>query len=64
MTFNKIRVFHLNNNPVTRFGFATPVPSLSNLNIERAKLAALPDDLFVALIVRLHWQEVWLVLLP
>jgi adenylate cyclase len=45
-TFNKIRVFHLNNNPVTRFGFATPVPSLSNLNIERAKLAALPDDLF------------------
>ena len=46
-TFNKIRVFHLNNNPVTRFGFATPVPSLSNLNIERAKLAALPDDLFV-----------------
>jgi adenylate cyclase len=45
-TFNKIRVFHLNNNPVTRFGFATPIPSLSNLNIERAKLAALPDDLF------------------
>ncbi|KIW05758.1 hypothetical protein, variant [Verruconis gallopava] len=46
-TFSKIRVFHLNNNPVTRFGFATPVPTLSNLNIERAKLAALPDDLFV-----------------
>jgi adenylate cyclase len=46
-TFGKIRVFHLNNNPVTRFGFATPVPSLSNLNLERAKLAALPDDLFV-----------------
>lgn len=45
-TFSKIRVFHLNNNPVTRFGFAAPVPSLSNLNIERAKLAALPDDLF------------------
>jgi adenylate cyclase len=45
-TFSKIRVFHMNNNPVTRFGFATPVPTLSNLNIEKAQLAALPDDLF------------------
>jgi adenylate cyclase len=45
-TFTKIRVLHLNHNPVTRFGISAPIPSLSNLNIEKAKLAALPDDLF------------------
>ncbi|QDS78084.1 hypothetical protein FKW77_003774 [Venturia effusa] len=45
-TFTKIRVLHLNHNPVTRFDISAPIPSLSNLNIEKAKLAALPDDLF------------------
>jgi len=45
-TFNKIRVLHLNHNPVTRFDILSPVPTLSNLNIEKAKLAALPDNLF------------------
>jgi adenylate cyclase len=45
-TFTKIRVLHLNHNPVTRFDISAPVPTLSNLNIEKAKLAALPDNLF------------------
>ncbi|KAF2426187.1 hypothetical protein EJ08DRAFT_593925 [Tothia fuscella] len=45
-TFFKIRVLHLNHNPVTRFDISSPVPTLSNLNIEKAKLAALPDNLF------------------
>jgi adenylate cyclase len=45
-TFTKIRVLHLNHNPVTRFDISAHVPTLSNLNIEKAKLAALPDNLF------------------
>ncbi|EON67891.1 hypothetical protein W97_07388 [Coniosporium apollinis CBS 100218] len=45
-SFEKIRVLHLNHNPVTRFGMAAPVPSLSQLNLASAKLAQLPEDLF------------------
>jgi len=45
-TFAKLRNFHLNNNPVTRFGISAPIPTLYALNLEKAKLAALPDDLF------------------
>ncbi|KAK7712907.1 hypothetical protein SLS57_007651 [Botryosphaeria dothidea] len=46
-TFAKIRVLHLNHNPVTRFGLSSPVPTLSVLNLASAKLTQLPDDLFV-----------------
>jgi adenylate cyclase len=45
-TFAKLRIFNLNNNPVTRFGISAPIPTLTTLNLEKAKLAALPDDLF------------------
>jgi adenylate cyclase len=45
-SFPKIRVLALNHNPVTRFDLNAVVPTLSSLNIERAKLAALPDELF------------------
>ncbi|KAH6644112.1 hypothetical protein C7974DRAFT_407818 [Boeremia exigua] len=44
--FPKIRVLHMNHNPVTRFGLSGPVPSLSVLNLASAKLAQLPEDLF------------------
>jgi adenylate cyclase len=44
--FAKIRVLHMNHNPVTRFGITQSVPSLSVLNLASAKLAALPEDLF------------------
>jgi adenylate cyclase len=45
-TFARIRSLHLNHNPVTRFGIAAPIPTLTSLNLEKAKLAALPDDVF------------------
>lgn len=45
-SFPKIRVLHMNHNPVTRFGMNAPVPTLSILNLASAKLAQLPDDLF------------------
>ncbi|KAJ4303722.1 hypothetical protein N0V90_002623 [Kalmusia sp. IMI 367209] len=44
--FPKIRVLHMNHNPVTRFGMSQSVPSLSVLNLASAKLAALPEELF------------------
>ncbi|KAF2848183.1 PP2C-domain-containing protein [Plenodomus tracheiphilus IPT5] len=44
--FPKIRVLHMNHNPVTRFGLTQAVPSLSVLNLASAKLAQLPEDLF------------------
>ncbi|KAI8938986.1 hypothetical protein NX059_004830 [Plenodomus lindquistii] len=47
--FPKIRVLHMNHNPVTRFGLTQPVPSLSVLNLASAKLAQLPEDLFAKL---------------
>ena len=45
-TFARLRNFHLDHNPVTRFGISAPIPTLASLNLEKAKLAALPDDLF------------------
>ncbi|KAF2240879.1 PP2C-domain-containing protein [Trematosphaeria pertusa] len=44
--FPKIRVLHMNHNPVTRFGVSQSTPSLSVLNLASAKLAQLPEDLF------------------
>ncbi|KAF1939581.1 PP2C-domain-containing protein [Clathrospora elynae] len=44
--FPKIRVLHMNHNPVTRFGLTQSTPSLSVLNLASAKLAQLPEDLF------------------
>ncbi|KAF2753630.1 PP2C-domain-containing protein [Pseudovirgaria hyperparasitica] len=45
-TFEKVKVLHMNHNPVTRFGITSYVPSLSVLNLASAKLAQLPEDLF------------------
>jgi adenylate cyclase len=44
--FRKIRVLHMNHNPVTRFAMTESVPSLSVLNLASAKLSHLPEDLF------------------
>ncbi|KAF1916408.1 hypothetical protein BDU57DRAFT_450275 [Ampelomyces quisqualis] len=44
--FPKIKVLHMNHNPVTRFGLSYSVPSLTALNLASAKLAQLPEDLF------------------
>ncbi|KAF2274808.1 PP2C-domain-containing protein [Westerdykella ornata] len=44
--FARIRVLHMNHNPVTRFGVSAPVPTLSVLNLASAKLSQLPEDLF------------------
>lgn len=45
-SFSRLKVLYLNHNPVTRFGFSAPVPTLSVLNLASAKLVQLPDDLF------------------
>jgi adenylate cyclase len=45
-TFPTIRGLFINNNPITRFDITSPIPTLTNLFIEKAKLAALPDLLF------------------
>ncbi|PSN64321.1 PP2C-domain-containing protein [Corynespora cassiicola Philippines] len=45
-SFPKIRVLHMNHNPVTRFDIRQPVPTLSALNLASAKLAQLPEELF------------------
>ncbi|KAF2001416.1 PP2C-domain-containing protein [Amniculicola lignicola CBS 123094] len=45
-SFPKIRVLHMNHNPVTRFGMSAAVPTLTALNLASAALAQLPEDLF------------------
>ncbi|KAF2670960.1 PP2C-domain-containing protein [Microthyrium microscopicum] len=45
-SFHALRGLSLNSNPVTKFDITSPLPSLGNLRLERAKLSALPDDLF------------------
>ncbi|KAK9472141.1 uncharacterized protein V1510DRAFT_138580 [Dipodascopsis tothii] len=42
----KLRVFHLNQNPVTRFNFAVPIASLTTLNLSNAKLSNFPEGFF------------------
>ncbi|GAM86594.1 hypothetical protein ANO11243_046080 [Dothideomycetidae sp. 11243] len=45
-SFARLKLLFIDHNPVTRFGLASPVPSLSVLNIASAKLSQLPDDLY------------------
>lgn len=45
-SFAKIRILHLDHNPVTRFDFTSPVGSLSSLNIASAKIAQLDDTVY------------------
>ncbi|SMR56502.1 unnamed protein product [Zymoseptoria tritici ST99CH_3D1] len=46
-SFHCLKVLFLNHNPVTNFDLNSPVPSLSVLNLASAKLAQLPDALFM-----------------
>ncbi|KAL6714616.1 hypothetical protein ACLMJK_008041 [Lecanora helva] len=45
-SFGKIRIFHLDHNPMTRFDFKAPVLSLSSLNIASCKISRLDDSIF------------------
>lgn len=47
--FERLRTLYLNHNPVTRFSFSVPVPTLSTLSLASAKLVQLPDDTFYKL---------------
>jgi adenylate cyclase len=49
-TFQQIGRLELNNNPITRFDITSPIPTLWHLNLSKAKLAALPDDLFAKIV--------------
>lgn len=45
-SFAKIRILHLDHNPITRFDFISSVASLSSLNIASAKITQLDDTVF------------------
>ncbi len=45
-TFERIRIFHLDHNPMTRFDFKGPVPSLTSLNVASCKISQLDDSIF------------------
>ncbi|KAG8532674.1 uncharacterized protein KY384_002551 [Bacidia gigantensis] len=45
-SFEKIRILHVDHNPMTRFDFKAPVPSLTALNIASCKVAQLDDSCF------------------
>ena len=45
-SFERIRVFHLDHNPMTRFDFKSPVPSLTSLNLASCKISQLDDSIF------------------
>ncbi|KAK9322716.1 phosphatase 2C-domain-containing protein [Lipomyces orientalis] len=42
----RMRVLHLNQNPVTRFNFALPMITLTALNLANAKMSAFPEGFF------------------
>lgn len=44
--FSKLRLLHLDHNPITRFDLTVPIQTLTTLNIASAKLAELEDSLF------------------
>jgi len=46
-TFGRLKILMIDHNPVTRFGFTAPIPSLTILNIASAKISQLPDDLYL-----------------
>ena len=45
-SFDRIRILHLDHNPMTRFDFKAPVSSLTSLNLASCKLAQLDDGCF------------------
>ncbi|KAL9127566.1 MAG: hypothetical protein Q9217_003583 [Psora testacea] len=45
-SFDRIRILHLDHNPITRFDFKAPVSSLTSLNLASCKVAQLDDSCF------------------
>ena len=45
-SFDRIRMLHLDHNPISRFDFKAPVPSLTSLNLASCKVAQLDDSCF------------------
>ena len=45
-SFDRIRMLHLDHNPMTRFDFKAPVASLTSLNLTSCKVAQLDDSCF------------------
>ena len=45
-SFAQIRLLHLDHNPISRFDFKAPVPSLTSLNLASAKISQLDDSIF------------------
>lgn len=45
-SFERIRLLHLDHNPMTRFDFKAPVTTLTSLNLASAKIAQLDDSIF------------------
>ena len=44
--FAKLRIFHIDHNPITRFDLTSAMPGLTSLNIASAKIAQVDDTLF------------------
>lgn len=42
----RMRVLHLNQNPVTRFNISLPMGTLSSINLANAKMSSFPDGFF------------------
>ena len=45
-SFEQIRLLHLDHNPMTRFDFKAPVPTLTTLNVASCKISQLDDSCF------------------
>ncbi|KAL9101660.1 MAG: hypothetical protein Q9163_003099 [Psora crenata] len=45
-SFERLRILHMDHNPITRFDFKAPVSSLTSLNLASCKLAQLDDSCF------------------
>ena len=45
-SFERIRLLHLDHNPITRFDFKASVPSLTSLNLASCKISQLDDSIF------------------
>ena len=44
--FKKLKILHADHNPITRFDFKAPMPSLTSLNLASAKITHLDDSFF------------------
>ena len=45
-SFSRMRILHLDHNPITRFDVKTPLPTLTALNLASAKISQLNDSFF------------------